>query len=109
MLSIFPTLLDYWLVAPVILRVALGLSLIYEVRTVRKVDVVIPLIKVCGGIFLLLGLYTQLAALISAIIFLYELWGRRDPAGNDYRRLKLAVAVALLFLGPGFLAIDLPL
>jgi len=109
MLSVFPNLLNWWIVAPVILRAALGLALVYEVRSFKNGNAVIPLIKVISGALLLIGLYTQGAALASAVIFLYELGWRRDPAANDYRLMKLAVAVALLFLGPGLFSLDFPL
>ncbi len=106
MLSVFPTLLDWWLVAPVILRAALGLAFIHEAYAERQTQKIIALIKLLAGGLLILGLTTQAAALVGAIICLYELWRRET---NDSRLLKLAIAVSLLFLGPGFFTLDLPL
>ncbi|MBI2097999.1 MAG: hypothetical protein HYT46_03680 [Candidatus Vogelbacteria bacterium] len=106
MLSLFPNLLTYWLVAPVILRAVLGLAFIHEAYAERKTERVMSLLKAVAGGLLVIGLLTQAAALGGAIICLYELW---RLGTNDRRLLKLAIAVSLLFLGPGFFALDWPL
>lgn len=109
MLSIFPTLLDWWLVAPVILRAALGLAFLHEAYGERTVKKIPSLVKAAAGALLVLGLYTQGAALAGVLITIYELWERRTEKSNDHLLLKLAIAAALLFLGPGFFSLDLPL
>ncbi|MBI2100444.1 MAG: hypothetical protein HYT47_00245 [Candidatus Vogelbacteria bacterium] len=106
MLSLFPNLLNYWLVAPVILRAALGLALVHEAYSARREQKVLALAKLLAGGLLIIGLATQAATLVGAIICLYELWRQGT---NDRLLLKLAIAVSLLFLGPGFLALDWPL
>lgn len=97
------------MIAPVILRAALGLALIHEAYTERKTRRSIALIKTLAGICLLIGFLTQLGALISVIIIAYALWRRDHPVANDYLLLQLAIAIALLFLGPGVFSLDFPL
>ncbi|MEK7209056.1 MAG: hypothetical protein AAB677_02250 [Patescibacteria group bacterium] len=109
MLSIFPTLLSWWMVAPIILRAALGLAFLHEAYAGRTAKKIMALIKTLIGVLFLFGLLTQAAALIGVIISIYELWSRPQPEANDRLLLKLAIAAALLFLGPGSLSLDWPL
>lgn len=107
MLSIFPTLLDYWLIAPVILRLALGLTLVYGAYTARREQKFFALAKLLAGALLVIGLFTQIAAIISALLIIAAL--SKKPVQYQLLILELAIALSLLVLGPGFIAIDLPL
>ncbi|HEY4524397.1 MAG TPA: hypothetical protein VJL36_01395 [Candidatus Paceibacterota bacterium] len=109
MLSVFPNLLSYWLIAPVILRAALGLAFLHEAYAEKTARKITAAIKALIGALFLLGFLTQAAAAAGVIISLYELWQRQSAEVNDRLLLKLAIAAALLFLGPGVLSIDWPL
>jgi len=122
MLSIFPDLLTFWLVVPLILRVTAGLIFIYfGVSTIWKkrersilATWVTPAIEIIGGVLLVLGFLTQLAALILLVFVAGTVYAKiRRPNIFDntleFYILLLAVLFSLLFLGSGFFAIDLPL
>lgn len=105
MLSVWPNLFDFWMGAPLLLRLALGGSFIAlhypEWRNARSI------LGLLAGIFILLGLFTQPAALISALLLIESIWNKRHRRTTLFP--LLAIALALLVLGPGFLAFDWPL
>jgi len=133
MLSAFPSLLDYGLLAPLIIRVIAGLIFIdlgyLKIRKERErwynlfntflgiggfFVGLAAFIEFAGGILLVIGLFTQVAALVLAVITwlnLYLEW--RDE--RFVRRsfvfyiMLFAMTLSLLFSGAGFLAFDLPL
>ena len=75
---------------------------------------VVSVIEIIGGIFLVLGLFTQLTALALLFIIIAATYIKiRKPELLDntleFYILAIAVLVSLVFLGPGFWAIDLPL
>ncbi len=134
LLTVFPDLLTYGLIAPFILRVSLGLVLIYfsylKFRKERFEKIVffdslgmkpgvfyvntIGGIELIGGILLVVGAYTQIAAMGAALIMLaatFIKWRRPQSLRNDieFYILLFVVALSLVFLGAGFFAIDLPL
>jgi uncharacterized membrane protein YphA (DoxX/SURF4 family) len=122
MLSIFPSLLSYEQLAPFILRVVLGVTLAYfgYQKMLGKGASSGSNTKIYGGteilvaILLIIGLWTQLAALVNAVILVIKLGFKiRDKAflssGVNYYLLLLAIAVSLMFTGAGWLAFDLPL
>jgi len=134
MLSIFPELLTYQLFAPLILRVVLGLilvnlgylkftkeksrfNLLFQTLGWKPAEFwtkLFGLIEIVGGIALIVGFSTQIAALIFVIINFAELYIETKEASLLKRDavfylLIFAVALSLLFTGPGFLAFDLPL
>ena len=116
--SLFPSLLTYQQVGPLIIRVVLGLTLAYfgyekilgrgqssgsNSRTYGAVEIFISL-------FLIIGLYTQLAALLNVVILVIKigLKFKEDKllsAGINYYILLLTMAVSLLFTGAGLLAL----
>jgi len=120
MLSIFPSLLVYEQFGPFIIRLILGITLAYfgyrkmvnkgtssgsNAKAYGAVEVLVAL-------FLIVGLFTQLAALLNAIILVIKLgFKARDKAlfsdGINYYVLLLAMAIATIFMGPGFFAFDL--
>jgi len=134
MLSIFPDLFTYSLVAPFILRIAVGGFFILQGTRRHKEDRVVwdtfwsdkkigshaiaPIlakIQIVVGVFLFIGLFTQIAATLAAI-FVWGEWFRKRMNGNNvpFQELWMTVLVSvigisLLFLGAGALAIDLPL
>jgi len=120
MLSLFPSLLTYDQAGPLIIRLALGITLAYfgyeklikkgtssgsNAKSYGAVEIII-------AIFLVIGLFTQLAALLNAIILVIKLGfkardGKLFSDGINYYVLLLAMAIALIFMGPGFFAYDL--
>jgi len=134
MLNPFPELLMYSFVGPFILRVLLGLIFIdlgflkfrsekdrwtasFETLGLRPADLFVPLyalLQIIGGVFLLAGLWTQVAAL-SFVIFsgieLYVEWQAREILKRDmvFYLLIFAISLSLLLTGAGAYAIDIPL
>ncbi len=134
MLAVFPELLNYQLLAPLILRLVLGFILInlgyakfklererweiaFEALRLKPKEVFVSafaLVEILGGIALIVGFYTQVAALIFALLTFIELYMeqkeevllKRDAV---FYLLLFAIALSLLFTGAGFFAFDLPL
>ena len=122
MLSLFPSLLSYERFGPFLIRIVLGITLGYfgykkviaqgtssgsNARTYGAVEIFVSL-------FLIIGLYTQLAALINAIILVIKIsFKARDRAlftdGINYYVLLLAMALSVIVTGAGAWAFDLPL
>jgi hypothetical protein len=117
MISAFPQLLDYSIVVPVIIRLALGASIIhfgykiYKGGSVKARYTAGPLFF--GGTLLIIGLFVQVVAVITAIVLILLLAKKfKSKAfftnGVNYFAILLVLAVSLLFLGAGSLAFDLP-
>jgi len=127
MLSIFPELFDFSFLAVTLLRVVvgyffwvLGLRLVRAAWAVRArgihvwlLGMVYGIAKTLVGIFLVLGIYTQAAAMAGAILaFITYLQGaslQKTKGDRQVQLLLVVICVSLLFLGPGALALDLPL
>jgi uncharacterized membrane protein YphA (DoxX/SURF4 family) len=109
MLSIFPSLLTYGLLAPLILRLAAALQLGYSGYKLLGQPAAGRLIgatQLLAALLLFVGLWTQPVALILALLIV--VWPDRTiPAPQ--RSLMIVILLSLVFTGPGFLAIDLPL
>lgn len=134
MLNTFPTLLSFGLIAPLILRVTLGLVLIgIGILTISQkrlsfieyfklhnfpLPLILPwvfgIVEIIVGIFLIVGLSTQIAAIISVFLLLnlYSFETNNDnilPYSSSLYLILSIVALSLLFSGAGFFALDLPL
>ena len=122
MLSMFPHLLAYDQLAPFIIRVVLGLTLAYfgYRKIVDRGDSSgsnsksYGVIEVIIALFLVVGLFTQLAALLNALILVIKLAFKARKGdllsnGVNYYILLLTMAVSLLFTGGGAWGFDLPL
>lgn len=134
MLNPFPSLLTYSTLAPFILRLVLAFIVIdlgllkfgkeksrwiasFEALHLKPADLwvkAIACINIVGGIMLLVGWYTQIAALAFVILFGIEFYIEYKD-GSILRRdltfylLVLAIAVSLLLSGAGAYAFDIPL
>ncbi len=134
MLNTFPSLLTYSLLAPLILRVVLGVILIdlgllkfrgeksrwmntfegLNFKPAEPLVSVMGLIEIIGGLMLVVGLYTQIAALIFVVLFAIEFYIEYAEA-NVLKRdlvfyvLCLAISLSLLLSGAGAFAFDIPL
>lgn len=134
MLNPFPDLLTYSLLAPFMLRLVAGLIFVnlgtlafkkeknrwlYSITALKipKPELVLKIIstlEIVGGIMLILGFYTQLAALILSVFTLAEIFvEHRDPTilkrNYVFYLMLFIISLSLLFSGAGAYAIDLPL
>lgn len=134
MLNPFPELLMYSSFGPLILRIILGLIFIdlgilkfrgekegwlssFETLGLRPADLFLPLyalLQIIGGSFLLIGLWTQVAALTFVIfsgIELYVEWQAGEILKRDmvFYLLIFVISLSLLATGAGAYAIDIPL
>ena len=134
MLNVFPELLNYALLAPFILRVVVGLIFLdlgilifrserrrwiasFETLGLRPTSFFVPLygvVQVVGGVLLIIGLWTQVAALVFVAITFVELyieWSAREVLKRDlvFYILLFIISISLLLTGAGAYALDLPL
>ncbi|MDO8593942.1 MAG: DoxX family membrane protein [bacterium] len=134
MLNPFPDLLTFAFFAPLILRLALGIlffnfghhtltkgklqhGALFEALGLKqgtRYATALGIVEIILGILLIIGLYTQIAALVGLILSLaaYYLKGKHD-AHVEHRRhlffLTAAISLSLLLSGAGAIAFDLPL
>lgn len=134
MLNLFPDLLTYGLVGPLILRISIGLlfinlgylELTREKERWAKVFETIRFtparfwvkvfggLEIIGGALLIAGLFTQGAALFLGIVTLAEMFLEyREPViltrNIIFYGLIFVICLSFMFTGAGFLAMDLPL
>ncbi len=134
MLNPFPELLTYSMLAPFILRVVIGFIFLdlgilkfreekqrwiasFETLGLRPADLLVPLyalLQIIGGVLLLIGLWTQVAALAFVIFVgseLYVEWKAREVLKRDmvFYLLVFVISLSLLITGAGAYAIDIPL
>lgn len=134
MLNPFPELLMYSTLAPLVLRVVVGLIFIdlgllkfgrektrwlasFDTLALRPADFFVPvyaLLQVVGGVLLIVGLWTQVAALAFVIFTGLELfveWRAQEVLKRDlvFYLLIFVISLSLLLTGAGAFAIDIPL
>jgi len=134
MLNHFPEFLSYGLIAPFILRIVLGYLFInlgylkltsekkrwqifFEGIKLRPVLFFLKFfacVEIIAGVMLILGLFTQIAALILAILTFGELYIEFKEESLLKRSfvfylLVFTISLSLLFSGAGFFAFDLSL
>ncbi|OHA92332.1 MAG: hypothetical protein A3J09_02565 [Candidatus Zambryskibacteria bacterium RIFCSPLOWO2_02_FULL_51_21] len=134
MLNPFPDLLAYSILAPLFLRLVLGLIFIdlgflkfrsekqrwitsFEALYLRPADLFVAvygIIQIAGGLLLLIGLWTQVAALAFAILTGIELGielSMREVLKRDitFYLLLFVISISLLLTGAGAYAFDIPL
>ena len=134
MLNTFPDLLTYSQLGPFILRVVLGLIFIdlallkfkaekqrwiasFEALHIKPAPVLVSVfgaLQLVGGVMLIVGLYTQVAALAFVILSGMEVYIEFKDARILKRDivfyvLVLSIALSLLITGAGAYAFDIPL
>lgn len=132
--NIFPELFSWSLIAPLILRVVLGLVFLnlgslklgrekggwigsLHVLGVKPAGFFVGLlgiIEIIGGLLLIAGAYTQLAALVLAVICISETlieYKEESILKRDFvfYFLLAAICLSLLLTGAGLFAIDIPM
>ena len=114
-LSTFPALLSWGLVAPLLLRLGVGvLRLFAGVERYKKEYSWLSIFYVGSSLLLTLGLYTQIASIVAILLIKFDFYmerkaGRLSPEKNALTVLMVIILISLLFTGPGFWAFDLPL
>jgi uncharacterized membrane protein YphA (DoxX/SURF4 family) len=119
MLSLFPSLLTYEQVAPFLLRITLGCVLIFwsygKLRSRKNTGMtIVGTVDGIIGVLLVIGLYVQVAVLVSAVILFFRIIKKIQTRslftdGVNYYFILFIISLSLLVLGPGILAFDLPL
>jgi uncharacterized membrane protein YphA (DoxX/SURF4 family) len=126
MLSAFPQLFSYSLLAITMLRVVFGLwflaygySTLFDTNSQHKKNLsqfekIIASLALLAGLLTFIGLFTQIAILIGLFILMLK-WYLDVKPKNSNREIFtfgfyiVIIGLALLFLGPGAFALDLPL
>lgn len=133
MLNLFPNFLDYSIFAPFLLRLILGLVFVAHgypklfggfsqtagffesigIKPAKFWVFIVGVVEFFGGIALIVGFATQLAALLIAIDMLVAIFKVKFKMGfvNGYEfdLALLIIALSLVLTGAGAYAIDLPL
>ncbi len=129
MLNIFPNLLTYTLIAPLILRLVLGVFMVFmsykkikfingswfDGDRIQKISNGSQIVLALSGILLIFGLFTQIASLLILTItltaFLYKKQILKAVSEKDLmiHVFIMAISFSLMLSGAGFYAIDLPL
>ncbi len=113
-LSIFPNLFTYSIFAITLIRIFSAFIFI-KIALRRKNKIIgwmfIPEILI--SLFLLVGLYTQIAVILIWFLVMFEKYfdkkeGKKETSGETLALLEVCL-IATLFLGPGAFAFDLPL
>ena len=132
--NIFPELFTFSLLAPVLLRAILGLVFlnlgslklgreragwvsslnILGIRPAGFFVILLGIAEIIGGLLLIAGAYTQLVALILAVIAMSELlieYREESILKRDFvfYLLLTSICFSLLLTGAGLYAIDIPL
>ena len=124
MVSIFPDMLAFSMLGTTLVRVAVGyIFLLLAVQfarvffkknsAYRTLTGALTVLYTVSGILLILGLYTQIIAILGATLaFFGHITSPRSKTGLGQNHLFFLLwmcCLSLLFLGPGAFAIDLPL
>jgi uncharacterized membrane protein YphA (DoxX/SURF4 family) len=131
--NLFPELFSFALIAPFILRVVLGLIFINlgslklgkeRLGWIKSLDLInlkpagfftglLGIVEVVGGFLLIIGAYTQMAALVLGVIAICELlieYKEESILKRDFifYLLLSAICASLLLTGAGLFAVDIP-
>jgi uncharacterized membrane protein len=119
MLSLFPELLSWSQLSPFLIRITLGLVLLYwAFQALRNsnsgLGKLVGILEGIAAILLIIGMYVQGAALYAAIDLAIRLVGRIMNRsfltnGINYYLILFVLAVSLLLTGAGLFAFDIAL
>ena len=114
-LTIFPRLLDYVLLAPLLLRLSVGiLRLFAGLERYKNKYKWLSVLYVASSVFLIIGLYTQISALVAIALIKFDFYLEKKDGHLSREKTALTILmsiilISLLFTGPGAFAFDLPL
>ena len=114
-LAVFPRLLDYVLLAPLLLRVAVGVLRFFAgLVRYKKEYKWLAILYIVSSVLIIIGLYTQIASLAAILLILFDYYmekkaGTLSREKNALTILMTVILVSLIFTGPGAFAFDLPL
>jgi len=114
-LSVFPQLLTYVLIAPTLLRLVIGAFLVLAgLERYKKTFKWASIVYILSGLFVFIGLYTQVASIIGLIVIVFDYYieGKKSSLTKDKKIIYIfagIILLSLMFTGPGFFAFDLPL
>ena len=113
MLSLFPQLFVYREIVPFIFRLVAGVISIGSgypsLKKPKSPVFIIGLLEFLSGVAFIAGFLTQIATAVMILITLLRLIRPVPEKNYKFLLLYLVILIALMFLGPGFLAFDLPL
>lgn len=117
-LNTFPSLLDFGRLSPFLIRVVIGLFLIYLGRERQKKNFSpLSFVYYVFGITILLGFYTQVSSIAGVVLlnfdFYVDFWekGKSNPVPKYLYFLYVIAGLALIslvFSGAGAFAFDMP-
>ena len=114
-LTTFPDLLTFGMIAPLLLRLAVGiLRLFAGLERGKKQYKWTSVFYVLSSLMIIVGLYTQIASLVAIVLIFFDYYTENKiaPLTREQKALTILmtiILISLLFTGPGFLAFDLPL
>lgn len=118
-LSIFPQLFTFEIFAPLLLRLVVGIFLVWLGMSRYKKDYKWSTVfYYISGSLVFLGLYTQPASILAIVVlkfdFYMDYWNNRKSTPVQAEKYFLyfmagIILLSLLFTGPGAFAFDLPL
>jgi uncharacterized membrane protein YphA (DoxX/SURF4 family) len=114
-LSTFPSLLDFALISPFIIRLAVGILRFFAgMDRYKKEYKYLSIFYIVSGLMLIFGWYTQIGAIVAIILTLldYFLIKKSGTVSREQTALTILITVmllSLLFSGPGILSFDLAL
>ena len=115
MLSLLPQLFSFQIIAFALLRVAVAIvGFMAGWSRYKKPYRWTSVLYFAVSIFLFIGLYTQVIALLAIILVCFNCWADKKiaPLSTEQKLLHfvcIVILLSLLFTGPGFLAMDKPL
>ncbi len=119
--TLFPELLNYGFYAPVLLRVILGIFAVYyslsknenvdqALTTNKSTNYFIKALFIIAGILVFIGLYTQLASIVLAVLFLIAYFKPNlviaKPISKGEIILLLVISISMMILPAGHIAFD---
>lgn len=111
MLSIFPWLFNYSQIAPFILRIVLAVALVSlnfsRTKSENKYLKASAGAQCLAALSIFLGIFIQAGALLTIIAVIADVI--KKQRSKLLGLLIFAIALSLLFLGPGLFSLDLPL
>ena len=117
MTTLFPSLLAYPGMAALLLRIITGITLAYfgyskiqhNGQSSGSNSKIYGIVELLLAILLIIGLYTQVAALLNIIILIIKIAIKAKEKklltnGINYYILLLVMLVSILFIAPGYMA-----